>query len=101
MESLQDRIEHIRCHNDEQSPKRDSPVQCRVGLNSGKLRAGIVGLESPRYKLVGDTVNTASRMESTCEPGRVQVSPSTLEQLSKDMFKIEDRGEIQVKGKPP
>ena len=77
-------------------------LQIHVGLNSGRIRAGVVGINNPRFKLFGDTVNTASRMESTCEAGRIQVSPSTTELLrssEKYVFELEERGKIDVKGK--
>jgi len=77
----------------------DLTFEIRIGINSGQLFAGVVGIDSPRYKLFGDTVNTASRMESTCEPGRIQVSPSTQPKLTKGMFTLQDRGLINVKGK--
>ena len=72
--------------------------QIRVGVHSGELVAGVVGSQKFSYDVWGDTVNTASRLESSGVPGRINISSATYE-LVKDFFDCEYRGRVPAKNK--
>jgi class 3 adenylate cyclase len=72
--------------------------QVRVGIHSGSVVAGIVGVKKFAYDIWGDTVNTAARMEQNSEGGKINISQTTYE-LIKDKFTCEYRGEVEAKGK--
>ncbi|MEM9245791.1 MAG: adenylate/guanylate cyclase domain-containing protein, partial [Cyanobacteria bacterium P01_F01_bin.153] len=80
------------------SPTGDEPFRLRIGIHSGPVSAGVVGLHKFFYDLWGDTVNVASRMESQGTPGRIQVTHETY-LLLRDRFELEFRGKFQIKGK--
>ena len=76
----------------------DRPWRIRIGLHVGPAVAGVIGTRKFVYDVWGDTVNVASRLETTSEPGRVQMSGDVAEALGGG-FEIEPRGEIELKGK--
>jgi adenylate cyclase len=74
------------------------PFQLRIGINTGPVIAGVIGKKKFSYDLWGDAVNVASRMESSGEPGRIQVSEASYRLLARD-FLLEERGLVAIKGK--
>jgi class 3 adenylate cyclase len=74
------------------------PLQARIGIDTGPVVAGVIGADKFSYDLWGDTVNTASRMESTGVPGCIQVTERTYRRL-RDGYRFERRGVVPVKGK--
>ncbi len=84
----------------EHAPANDElRLEVRIGIHVGKLTAGIIGTERLQYDVWGDTVNIASRMESTGEAGRIHVSESVAQQLSGQAFTCIQRGTVNIKGK--
>jgi class 3 adenylate cyclase len=79
-------------------PRQGKRMVFRVGIHTGPLVAGVIGESKYQYDLWGDSVNTASRMESHGEAGKVHISCATYE-LIKDEFECTSRGKIPIKGK--
>jgi class 3 adenylate cyclase len=83
---------------EERNQKHEIKWRMRVGIHSGPIVAGVVGKKKFRYDLFGDTINTASRMESSGEPGKINISGPTY-QLVKNDIDCEYRGKVYAKGK--
>jgi class 3 adenylate cyclase len=75
-------------------------IEFRIGIHCGPVIAGVIGTRKFIYDVWGDTVNIASRMESTGVPGRIQVTGTVAERLGDD-FELEPRGMVEVRGKGP
>lgn len=84
-----------QCHRD-----GELPVDIRIGIHTGPAVAGVIGTKKFAYDVWGDTVNTASRMESSGDSGRIQISEQVAAMLDGE-FEIEERGTVELKGKGP
>jgi class 3 adenylate cyclase len=82
-------------------PSNGQPVTVRIGIHSGPITSGIVGYRMPKFCLFGDTMNTASRMETTCPHGCIQVSEATYKLLAAAGASggLKCTGGVEVKGK--
>jgi class 3 adenylate cyclase len=94
----QQMLEFLRSFNQRQTELGKPIFHARVGVHTGPVVAGIVGIKKYAYDIWGDTVNIAARMEQACEAGRINISGSTYE-LVKGEFACLYRGKVEAKGK--
>jgi class 3 adenylate cyclase len=88
----------IKQYLDKRNEDSEIEWKIRIGLHSGKVVGGIVGVRKYIYDVFGDTINTSSRMESNSEPMRINVSETTYN-LLREGFEFTPRDTIKIKGK--
>jgi class 3 adenylate cyclase len=78
----------------------NASLEVRVGVNTGgPLIAGVLGTDKPLFDIIGDAINVAARLQSTDVPGHVQISQDTYDKIVGGPYDIDQRGEIELKGK--
>lgn len=93
-------LDYMRRANAQRERLRLPRWELRIGLHTGSVMAGVVGQRKFIYDIWGDTVNIAARLETTGAPGRVNISEAVQGRVQ-PLFEFEDRGDIEVKNKPP
>lgn len=85
---------------DEENPQRGS-INIRIGFHTGPIAAHVVGSKNPRYTIIGDTVNIASKLESTSKAGKIQCSENSAQEIIRDCHDIDaiHRGNRMIKGR--
>src|ERR1044072_1129481 len=91
-------IAFMEARKKEKERAGEIPFQIRIGIHTGPVIAGIVGVRKFAYDIWGDTVNTAARIEQNSETGKINISGTTYE-LVKEKFKCTYRGKIDAKNK--
>ncbi|MEM7019294.1 MAG: adenylate/guanylate cyclase domain-containing protein, partial [Pseudomonadota bacterium] len=82
----------------ERNQRTDMTWEIRIGIHTGRVVGGVVGVKKYIYDVFGDTINTCARMEANSEPMRINISETTY-QLVKPLFDVSPRGSMPVKGK--